>query len=108
VIAFVSAVSLLVGTVHGTVMRGPTVPVCRVGMPCSAPAKHVTLFFTRNGTTRSTKTDDRGRYRLRLQAGVYSVRTDQRPFGTTPEPKTVRVRAGLDRRVDLQIDTGIR
>ena len=107
-IAFVSAVSLLVGSVHGTVVRGPTMPVCRTGMSCSAPAKHVTLFFTRNGSTRSTKTDDRGRYRLRLTAGVYAVRTDQRPFGTMPTPRTVRVRAGLDRRVDFQIDTGIR
>jgi len=83
-------------------------PVCRIGMSCSAPAKHVTLFFTRNGTTRSTKTDDRGRYRLRLTAGVYAVKTDQRPFGTMPAPRTVRVRAGVDRHVDFQIDTGIR
>jgi hypothetical protein len=107
-IAFVSSVALLAGTLHGTVTRGPTTPVCRIGTPCSAPAKHVTLFFMRNGVTRSTTTDDRGRYRLRLTAGVYAVRTNQRPFGTTPAPKSVRVRAGLDRRVDFQIDTGIR
>ena len=107
-VAFVSAVSLLVGTLHGTVTRGPTAPVCRVGTPCSAPAKHITLFFTRNGVTRSTTTDARGRYRIRLQAGVYAVKTNQRPFGTTPRPKSVRVRGGLDRRVDFAIDTGIR
>src|SRR5439155_15482640 len=46
-VAFVSALSLLLGSLHGTVMRGPTMPVCQVGKPCDAPAAHVTLFFTR-------------------------------------------------------------
>jgi carboxypeptidase family protein len=107
-VALVSALALLTGTIHGTVMRGPTTPVCRVGTPCSAPAKNVTLSFTRNGSTRSTTTDDRGRYSIRLAAGVYAVKTNQRPFGTVPQPRTVRVRAGQSTRVDLAIDTGIR
>ena len=89
-------------------MRGPITPVCRVGTPCSAPAKNVTLSFTRNGSTRSTTTDDRGRYSIRLAAGVYAVKTNQRPFGTVPQPRTVRVRGGQSTRVDLAIDTGIR
>ena len=108
VIAFVSAVSLLVGSLHGTVMRGPTTPVCRIGTPCTAPAKHITLLLTRNGATRTTMTDERGRYRVRLTAGVYSVRTNQRPFGTVPQPSRVRVRGGIDARVNFSIDTGIR
>jgi hypothetical protein len=107
-VATVSAVSLLLGTLHGTVMRGPTAPVCRVGTPCSAPAKHITLYFTRNGTMHSTRTDSLGRYRLRLRAGVYSVKTDQRPFGFRPQPSSVTVRAGIDRRMNFKIDTGIR
>ena len=107
-VAVFSAVALLTGTLHGTVMRGPTAPVCRVGIPCSAPAKHVTLYFTRNGSTRSTVTDGRGRYALRLPAGVYAVKTNQRPFGTTPQPRSVRVRAKTRTRVDFDIDTGIR
>jgi Carboxypeptidase regulatory-like domain len=107
-VALFSAVALLTGTIHGTVMRGPTAPVCRVGIPCSAPAKHVTLYFTRNGSTRSTVTDDRGRYAMRLPAGVYAVKTNQRPFGTTPQPRSVRVRAKTRTRVDFDIDTGIR
>jgi hypothetical protein len=106
--ALVSAVVLLVGSAHGTVMRGPITPVCSVGTPCSAPARHVTLFFTRHGVTRKTTTDERGRYRIRLAAGLYSIRTNQRPFGTTPQPNKVRVRGGRDVRVDLHIDTGIR
>ena len=79
-VALFSAFALLTGTIHGTVMRGPTAPVCRVGVPCSAPAKHVTLYFTRSGSTRSTVTDGRGRYAMRLPAGVYSVKTNQRPW----------------------------
>ena len=107
-VALVSVVALLTGTLHGTVMRGPIAPVCRVGIPCSAPAKHVTLYFTRNSSKRSTVTDDRGRYAIRLPAGVYAVKTDQRPFGTTPQPRSARVRAMLTTRVDFDIDTGIR
>jgi hypothetical protein len=107
-VALVSAVALLTGTLHGTVMRGPIAPVCRIGMPCSAPAKNVTLSFTRNGATRSTRTDDRGRYSIRLPAGVYAVKTNQRPFGLFPQPRTARVRAGRSTRVDFAIDTGIR
>jgi hypothetical protein len=107
-VAFISALALLTGTLHGTVMRGPIAPVCRLGTPCSALAKHVTLSFTRNGSTHSTKTDDRGRYSIRLTAGVYAVKTNQRPFGTVPQPRTVRVRGSHNTRVDFAIDTGIR
>jgi hypothetical protein len=108
VLAFASALALLLGSLHGTVMRGPTTPVCRVGVPCEEPAAQVTLLFSRNGTSKRSGTDRNGRYRLRLAPGVYSVRTDQRPFGTMPRPASVRVRAGRDIRVDFDIDTGIR
>ena len=107
-VALVSAVALLTGTLHGTVMRGPIAPVCRLGTPCSAPAKNVTLSFTRNGSTRRTTTDGSGRYSIRLPAGVYAVKTNQRPLGIVPQPRSVRVRAGQSTRVDFAIDTGIR
>jgi Carboxypeptidase regulatory-like domain len=108
VVALVSALALVTGTIHGTVTRGPIAPVCRVGTPCRAPAKNVTLSFTRNGSMRTTTTDDRGRYSIGLSAGVYAVKTDQRPFGTVPRPKTIRVKAARSTRVDFAIDTGIR
>lgn len=107
-VAFFSAVTLLAGSLHGTVLRGPISPVCRIGTPCTAPAKNVTLYFTRDGRTLTAKTDARGRYRLRLTAGVYAVKTDQRRFGVRPQPRSVTVRGGLDRRVNFTIDTGIR
>jgi hypothetical protein len=107
-VASLSAVALLLGTLHGQVMRGPTTPVCIVGKPCQAPAKNVTLFFTRKDKTRTTTTDDHGRYRVRLPAGTYTVHTNLRRFGRTPRPSFARVVAARDRRVDFDIDTGIR
>jgi hypothetical protein len=111
-VALVSALALLAGagtgTIHGTVTRGPIAPVCRIGTPCTAPAKHVTLYFTRNSTTRSTTTDARGRYTIQLPAGLYAVKTGLRPFGRVPQPRTVRVRAAQSTRADFTIDTGIR
>ena len=103
-----TALALLFGTLHGQVMRGPITPVCRVGHPCDAPAKNVRLLFTRAGRTSTALTDSNGRYRIRLAAGTYTVRTDQQPFGRVPQPQVVTVRASTLRRVDFHIDTGIR
>ena len=107
-VAFVSAVSLLLGTLHGQVMRGPTTPVCRVGVPCDAPAKNTTLYFTRLGRTVSTVTDAHGYYRIRLKGGVYAVKTKRQAIGKGLTPRSVRVVAGSDKRADFHIDTGIR
>ena len=102
------AVSLLLGALQGQVMRGPIAPVCHIDKPCDAPASHVRLFFTRSGPTTAAVTDTKGFYRVRLAAGTYAVRTDQRSFGTMPQPRRVRVAGGRVRRVDFHIDTGIR
>jgi hypothetical protein len=107
-IAFVSAVSLLLGTLHGQVMRGPITPVCRVGVPCEAPAAHTTILFTRLGRTASAITNANGYYRIRLKAGVYAVKTKRQRIGRGMEPRTMRVVAGRDKRADFHIDTGIR
>jgi hypothetical protein len=83
-------------------------PVCRAGERCEEPAPRVLLRFSRNGATVSARTDARGRYRVRLAPGRYAIRTDQQPFGTTPDPASGRVVRGRFTRVDLRIDTGIR
>ena len=95
---------------RGVVVRGPIAPMCVVEEPCTEPAKNVTLLFSRNGRiVGRTVTDSAGRYRLRLPAGVYSVR---RPppvgLGRGIEPNHARVYAGRFVRVDFSIDTGIR
>jgi hypothetical protein len=95
---------------RGVVMRGPIVPVCAVEQPCDAPAKDVTLVFSRNGrVVRRPTTNDQGRYRVRLPVGLYTVRTATKTtVGPGVTPATARVKANLYRRVDFFIDTGIR
>jgi hypothetical protein len=96
------------GGLHGLVTRGPTAPVCRVGVSCTAPAAHATLVFSLAGheATRA-RTDAKGRYRVTLAPGSYAVRTPRR-FGLRIGPTRVVVRAGVMRRTDFAIDTGIR
>ena len=95
---------------HGVVMRGPIAPVCVAEEPCTEPAKNVTLLFSRNERVRGrVVTEADGRYRLRLPAGVYSVRRAiASSIDRKLEPNLVRVYAGRYIRVDFSIDTGIR
>lgn len=96
---------------YGLVTRGPTKPVCRAGEPCSEPAGRTKLRFFKGRTlVAAVVTDSRGRYRLHLPRGVYSVRagaSSTNGIGRGTDPATVRVRAAW-RRQDFAIDTGIR
>jgi hypothetical protein len=109
-VTFLVSLAVLLGGLHGVVMRGPTAPVCRVGMPCSEPAVGIELVFSRRGRAVGfARTAGGGRYSVRLPAGTYDVA--QRPaakIGTGIRPQQVRVVGGSSRRVDLFIDTGIR
>jgi hypothetical protein len=93
---------------YGTVRRGPITPVCRAGVACDAPAPNVILTFSRAGLVRKTRTDQQGAYRIGLPQGIYSVRTNSKPFGQTPNPARVHVRAGHTDKLVFTIDTGIR
>src|SRR5690348_9892054 len=75
---------------YGTVMRGPVTPVCRVGVPCYARAPNVVFTFSRASFVRETRTDKQGAYRVALPPGIYSVRTNSKPFGQMPRPAQVR------------------
>jgi hypothetical protein len=94
---------------YGLVTRGPTKPVCSSDEPCSEPAAVIKLRFLRRTTLVATAvTDARGRYRLRLPQGLYSVHVaGARPIGAGVQPASVRVRA-FWRRQNFDIDTGIR
>jgi hypothetical protein len=94
---------------QGRVMRGPIMPVCRVNVPCDAPAKGVTLRFSRAGrvVARAT-TNNKGWYRVVLKPGRYSVRTNARGPEAVPTPALATATSGRFRRVDFHIDTGIR
>src|SRR5262249_37580541 len=95
---------LVAGVLWGTVTIGPTTPVCRVGTPCSGPAKNATLTFSRAGRSVSAKTDAVGRYRGTRPPGAWAVRAS---VGMRIAPVSVRVRTGTHR-ADFDVDTGIR
>ena len=102
------ALAVLLSGFHGVVTKGPTMPVCRVGEPCSAPAQ-VTLLFRRAGHTFRTRSTADGRYRITLAPGYYTVSTVER-IGITPNirPHAVHVRRAHVDHLDFSIDTGIR
>ena len=95
---------LLWGVIWGSVTIGPTTPVCRAELPCSSTANHATLTFARPGRVVSTRTDDSGRYRVRLAVGAWTVRAS---MGMSTRPTNVLVRAGTHR-TNFALDTGIR
>jgi hypothetical protein len=113
---FLAALAILASGLQGTVTKGPTMPVCRVGVPCSGPAQ-VTLGFTRMLPGRTTRryafywlrTSPTGHYRALLPPGYYTVKIKER-IGIVPNirPARVHVRAGHVDTLDFRIDTGIR
>lgn len=95
--------------IRGTVIKGPTKPVCEEGVPCSAPAAGVALVFVRGGVRVATAaTSKAGTYRVVLRPGTYVVRTLRKMPSGSPQPRTVRVPAGRFAVVNFEIDTGIR
>ena len=102
--------SRLASGLYGVATRSPTSPVCRSDQPCSSPAKNVVLLFARSGrVVARAKTDDAGRYRVRLGAGTYAVRLTTPPGpGSGLTPRQVRVPRARFAHVDFTIDTGIR
>ena len=102
------ALAVVVSGLHGVVVRGPTQPVCQVGKPCSAPAVGTTLAFTRASHVTTIRVGKAGRYTVRLAPGLYPVRVLPHSNIGGIKPVQVRVRRGVDARVDFAIDTGIR
>ena len=96
----------LTGGLHGVVTRGPTMPVCVVEKPCSAPAAAVRVAFLRAGRAHRTTTDAKGRYRIALAPGRYTVRVTGDRFGV--KPTAVVVPRGRFALQNLYVDTGIR
>ena len=99
----------IVSGLFGTVVISPSMPVCLVGKPCTAPAAGLKLTFSR-GTTAVTSvvTTSTGHYRVTLAPGVYTVRPAIRSKMARLAPTTVTVARGVVRRRNFTIDTGIR
>src|SRR5436190_10375522 len=104
------SLALLASGLHGVVTRGPTRPVCQVGVPCSQPAVGAVLVFSRNGVVVTrVHTGAGGRYSVRLRPGYYSVSTaPATKIGSGLRPRQVHGVSGVLGRADFRIDTGIR
>jgi hypothetical protein len=92
----------------GVVLIDPAFPVCRVGVPCTKPARYVTLTFSLRGrVVASTRTGADGSYRVTLKPGTYAVAVPKQRPGSGLLPRRVAVRSGLYRRVVFKLDIGI-
>jgi hypothetical protein len=92
---------------RGVVMRGPTSPICHDDS-CEAPAKGLVLRFSRNGQFKAqAKTNQMGRYLIKLRPGTYAVTTLALRPRQRLTPQLVRVPRGRVKRVDFHLYTGI-
>jgi hypothetical protein len=94
----------------GTVLRGPTAPVCAFNQPCEAPFS--AGFSVQRGTTRvaAFQSDAQGHFDVRLAPGNYVVVPDADAPIISPKSQTKEVTVGPSglTMVELQFDTGIR
>jgi hypothetical protein len=94
--------------ITGTVVAGPTCPVETPESPCpDRPVADARVTAKGGGTTKSTRSDTSGAFRLRLQPGTYRVTATS---DTVPGCDEQRVRVAKRRYTDVTItcDTGIR
>jgi hypothetical protein len=92
---------------RGVVMRGPTSPICHDDS-CEAPAKGLVLLFRRNGRVKAqVKTNQTGRYLVKLRSGTYAVTTPALRPAQRLTPQLVHVPRGRVKRVDFHLYTGI-
>ena len=101
------------GKLTGKVMRAPTSPVGRIGVPSpSEPAANVKLVITTLAGQEfaSVVTDEQGVFSISLPPDTYRVETTAlsgMEF-TKDLPATVVITEGRKTRLDIHIDTGIR
>ena len=97
---------------YGVVRIIPGAPACRAGTTCARVARGFRLVFARRGHTVTTKTDLRGRYRVRLAAGYWAVHAASGGNNALPKaglaPSAVGVPAGRFARRNFTFDVGIR
>jgi hypothetical protein len=95
--------------ISGTVMLDPATPVCYVGKSCSRPARGFTLEFSQRAPVARVKTNDQGRYRVRLRPGTYQVNSPgAKVIGNGLNPKRIKVPARARTARNFTYDAGIR
>ncbi len=94
--------------VSGTVVYGPTRPVCMSGVSCTKLEANFVLIFTdTSGNSYSTQTDANGNYLIALNRGSYTITFTQQVFGQKSYTLNIQ---GTSTTItyNISIDSGIR
>src|SRR4029453_4151120 len=92
----------------GVVLIDPAFPVCRVGVPCTKPARYVRVTFSRQGRgARRPRPGADGSSRIPPKPGTYVVAAPKQRVGSQLDPHRVAVCTGRYRRVVFKLDIGI-
>jgi hypothetical protein len=95
--------------VTGTVAAGPVAPLASPGVSANRAVRGVRVEALRgNQVVATTRTDEAGRYELRVQPGTYLIRTQSDRYLSRTASKTVTLSGGQKLTVNLVFDTGIR
>jgi hypothetical protein len=101
------------GILIGTITKGPISPVIEPNVVYApVPVKGVKVMVTSltGKKSASAVTDKRGNFRIVLLRGTYQVTLSQLSGGAFSKdvPATITIRAGLETRMAIHMDTGIR
>ena len=102
------------GTLIGRIVRGPTFPVSRPGVPSEAPVAGAELRIVNSGGTlvATARSDANGLYRVTLPPGEYRIERGAGfpgfPGFVKNLPARVAISPGGQTRFDVSVDTGIR
>lgn len=119
VLAIVAALAVGCGSQHpaanppaslvtGTVAVGPVSPAAQSGVPATRGVPGMTVEALRGTRVVATaRSDEAGRYRLRLQPGTYLIRAQSDKYLSRQASKTVTLSRGQKLTVNLVFDTGI-
>ncbi len=94
----------------GTAVRGPVTPVCQVDVPCSAPFSAGFTVWQRSRRIASFRSDDQGRFTVRLEPGSYTIipGPDAPILDPQAQGRSVVVGPSGLTTIELEFDTGIR
>jgi hypothetical protein len=94
---------------EGTMLRGPTRPVCQVDHPCTAPFKSGFEVLRGGQVVARFQSDSEGHFLVHLPPGTYTVSPDESaPVLARADGHEVTVGPSGLTQVDLEFDTGIR
>jgi hypothetical protein len=94
----------------GTVLRGPTQPVCAANQSCEAPFSSGFTVLKIGTIVASFRSDAQGHYEIRVPAGGYTIVPDADAPIMAPRSQSKDVTVGSSGMtvLDLHFDTGIR